>query len=339
MKPRERIEALLRGDTPDYVPFFPKISHTAHKAVPGMTVIDYMTSSDSMARAVMTAAQTYEYDAVGITTDIGNEGMALGSKYTRDLDETSKLVEYLLTSIDEYEKVIVRDPYEAEPTNTILRATAQVKREMGDQLYVTAWCNGPLNVASQLIPLEEIMYAMVDEPETLHKLLRRCADYSKNYAKALIEAGADAVSFGHAMASCTVISPQNYLEFAADYEKELVDAIHKAGGAAITHICGNIVPIAREIEKNGSEMMDFDHMCVLEQMLENTSCILRGNIDPALVANGTPGQVYEASCELVKRGKASKRFILGLGCEVSLNTPLENLAAMNNARLDCGRYI
>ena len=162
MNSKQRMQALTDGKQPDMVPIFPKISFATIKSVPGMNFHDYTTSPEHMANAIISSARKYGYDAVGITTDIANEGMALGSIYERPADRPSKMVRYLLDTIDDYEKVVMTDPMSKEPTKTIIRATELVKKEIGDEIYITSWCNGPLNVASQLVPLEEVLIGMID---------------------------------------------------------------------------------------------------------------------------------------------------------------------------------
>lgn len=338
MTSKERMQAVFDGRQPDRVPIFPKISHATCRAIEGMTMKEYMENPESMAKAIMTAAKKYQWDAVGVMTDIGNEGMAIGSKYVRPLESPSMLVEYYLKELDDYEKVTVTNPWDTEPTKTIMRALQIIKREMGDQLYITAWCNAPLNVASQLLPLEEVLVGMVLEPETLHKLLERCLAYTMNYAKNLAETGLDAISFGHATASNTVISAQQYANFALPYEKRLIEAIHGSGVKAITHICGNIYGIIDKINTNGTDMIDFDHQCDVMELRKYTDKILRGNVDPTLLAEGTPEEVYEAAAAVVKAGKTGGKFILGSGCEITATTSEENLKAFVQAGRDFGKY-
>lgn len=338
MNSKQRMQALTDGKQPDMVPIFPKISFATIKSVPGMNFHDYTTNPEHMANAIISSARKYGYDAVGITTDIANEGMALGSIYERPADRPSKMVRYLLDTIDDYEKVVMADPMSKEPTRTIIRATELVKKEIGDEFYITSWCNGPLNVASQLIPLEEVLIGMIDDPDTLHELLERCLQFSMRYAKMLVEAGADAVSFGHAMASCTVISRDRYREFALPYETRLVQAIHEAGGKAITHICGNIEPIITDVDTNGSDIIDFDHLCDPVKILQSSTKIIRGNLDPVLFSNGTPEELYEETSRVVELCKGSGRFILGSGCEITENASEENIRAFVRAGRDHGKY-
>ena len=77
------------------------------------------------------------------------------------------------------------------------------------------------------------------------------------------------------------------------YETRLVSAIHENGGRAITHICGDIHGIVELITRNGSDIIDFDHLCDVSRLKTQTDKVLRGNIDPSLLANGTPQEVYD----------------------------------------------
>jgi uroporphyrinogen-III decarboxylase len=55
--------------------------------------------------------------------------------------------------------------------------------------------------------------------------------------------------------------------------------------------------------------------------------ILLGNIDPVRVLrNGSPGEVHAAIAEC--HHQAGPRFIVGAGCEVPRDTPVENVWAM-----------
>lgn len=337
MLPRERIYAVLAGKTPDCVPLFPKISFATSQWIPQMSVIDYMSNAQAMADALLTSAQRFHYDGIGVTVGICNEGMALGSQYEALTSALPKLTRYLLTDVSQWQAVPCPNPHTTEPLHTILQAISLL-HQANSGLFLTAWCNGPLNIASQLLPLEDLLCGMLEDPESTHALLQQCTNFACRCAKAMIAAGADGISIGHATASCTVISPTFYQEFALPYEKQIVNAIHQAGGVAITHICGNIMPIASYIAQNNSELIDCDHMCNPIDVLQNTGKVIRGNIDPALLAGGTPKEVYEAAKQLLLEAKHTKRFLLGSGCEINLGTPAENMEALARARHDYGSY-
>ena len=333
MTSRERILAVLEGRQPDRTPVFPKIAFANVLACENMKVIDYMTDPECMARACITAYRRFGWDGVALHTDIGSEGMALGSIYARPGNAPAELKTPLLSTADEYEAVIVPNPLTTEPMKTVIEAVRLVKAELGEEAYIAAWTNGPLNVASQVLALEEVLIGLLTEPETIHKLLEKCTDVAVAYATELIRAGADCIAYGHATASATVISRESYREFALPYETRLISEIHAHGARAITHICGNIEPIIDLIAQNGSDVVDFDHVCAPAQLRAKLGAdkVLRGNLDPTLLALGTPEEITRAIHELRRSMSGDNRFLLGTGCEVSLATPIENFYAMMQA--------
>ncbi len=338
MTSRDRMLKTLAHEDTDVVPIFPKIAFSNVIAAKGITVRDFMTDAAKMAEATMAAQKLFGWDAVALHTDIGSEGKALGSVYEQPVNAPSHIVKYLLDDIGECGKIVVPDPHRTAPMKTVIEAVKIVKEKIGQEVYVQAWTNGPLNVASQILKLDELLIAVYDDPDALHLVLERCLETAVVYARALAEAGADAVAFGHAMASTSVISRKQYEEFALPYEKELISAIHQVGAAAITHICGNTEPIIDLIAQNGSDIIDFDHVCRIDVLREKApDKIFRGNIDPALLALGTQEEVCEAVKVLMAADGRSGRFILGSGCEVALNTPVENLNAFVQAGREFGK--
>ena len=340
MNPKQRVEAQLRGEKPDYVPIVPKIAFANVIACPEMTVRDYMTSGANMAEACIAAYRMFGWDGVSLQTDIGNEGKAMGSVYRQPENTPSQLVKPLLESVEpeELEKVHMPDICRTEPFSIVLDAVKRVVAEIGGEAYVISWTNGPLNVASQLLGINELLPALIESPDEVLTLLEKCTDVACAYAQELVKAGAQAIAFGHATASTNLISPKDNRTFALPFEKRLVDAIHEAGAVAITHICGNILPIIEDICQNGSEVIDFDHVCELEKLMERApDRIFRGNIDPALLALGTPEAIREQVEKLLHTEGAAGRLLLGSGCEINTNTPVANLHAFVQAGRQYGR--
>ena len=92
------------------------------------------------------------------------------------------------------------------------------------------------------------------------------------------------------------------------------------------------MPTVDLIAQNGSDIIDFDHVCDIKILRQKApGKVFRGNIDPALLAMGTPDQIRAAVRELLKDVGKDPRFLLGSGCEIGLNTPLENLHAFVDA--------
>ena len=332
MNSRERLYAVLEGRKPDTTPIFPKIAFANTIACPDISVRDYMTDPECMARSCLATYRKYGWDAVNLHTDISSEGKALGSIYEQPENAPGILKEYLLDNLEDLDKIRVPDPYSTEPMKTVIEAMRIVKSEIGQEAFLVGWTNAPLNVAGQIYDLNELLIALIEEPEEVHQVLERCLETACVYAKALVEAGADAIAYGHATASKNVISKNLYREFALPYEKRLVAAIHECGAKAITHICGNIEDRMDLIAENGSDIVDFDHVCDIDVLRETApEKVFRGNINPTLFAEASAEEMDLAVKKLFDKRGTGHHFILGSGCEINLTALLDNLKAFTDA--------
>lgn len=335
MNGRERILAVLEHRMPDRVPVFPKISFATINVCPGVTVYEYLNDPAVMAKCTIEAYRKYGWDGVAMHTSIAWSGITLGSEYTYPQDDIPHRTACLIPEIGNemlLERIVVRNPMEVPVMKTVVDAVSIVHQQIGNETCIMAWVDGPLNMGSQLCPLDELLMGIIEEPEFCHEMFARCVEQSKLYAKALVAAGADIIAFGHATASCSVISRKAYETFALPYEKELVEFIHGLGAKVVTHICGNIHPTIDLIATNGSDIMDFDSVNdISELILSAPHMVFRGNLSPSLLAVGTPEEIEAEAKHLLEVTAEFPGFLLGSGCEVNRNVPEENLKAMVRA--------
>jgi uroporphyrinogen decarboxylase len=67
--------------------------------------------------------------------------------------------------------------------------------------------------------------------------------------------------------------------------------------------------------------------------------IISGNIEPSLIQNGTPQEVYEECRKAIEKAKyAPRSFMLMSGCELPPMTPSYNVYIMRKAIDDFGWY-
>lgn len=129
-----------------------------------------------------------------------------------------------------------------------------------------------------------------------------------------------------------------YKEWAYPYEKRFFDKINdyakKYDGAVILHICGNTTKVLDLMADTGAPILEIDYKVDLAEarsIVGNRSCLL-GNIHPIQVLlRGTPELVAEESRKCIESAGKDSGFILGSGCEVAVDTPLENTKAMVKA--------
>ena len=126
-----------------------------------------------------------------------------------------------------------------------------------------------------------------------------------------------------------------YRQFALPYEQRIFDAIHEMGALGRLHICGNTTAIVADMVESGSHIIDLDWMVDMgaAAAAHGQRVSFCGNFDPvAVMLQGTPQQVYEASQACMRAG-GQRSFSAG-GCEIPDGTPRDNLLAQAQALRD-----
>ena len=99
---------------------------------------------------------------------------------------------------------------------------------------------GPFSLAARLLDVTEIMVDCYDEPDMVHIVLDKAAQFLTEYCLAYKAAGANGVVVAEPVAG--LLSPSLAEEFAAPYIKRIIDAVQDDEFIVIYHNCGNAVP-------------------------------------------------------------------------------------------------
>jgi uroporphyrinogen decarboxylase len=141
-----------------------------------------------------------------------------------------------------------------------------------------------------------------------------------------------------------IISPQQFVEFALSYQREVYDKARTMGVKHFyTHICGDqgsnlrywsqfshgdpgIISIGPEIDiETAAEYFPED--------------IILGNMNPTMIQFGTPREVYELAKRCIEKGKKCPGgFVLAPGCEIPPMAPPLNVWMLTKAIHDFGWY-
>jgi MtaA/CmuA family methyltransferase len=147
------------------------------------------------------------------------------------------------------------------------------------------------------------------------------------YAQAQVDAGVDLIGIGDAAAS--LVGPQIYQEFVWPYEAKLVAGLHALGIHVRLHICGNTTRILDGMRRLRCAIVDIDYLTPVAEArrVMGPAQVLLGNIDPVeQLRNATPELVTEAIAACHRQ--AGARYVVGAGCEIPRDTPVENVRAL-----------
>ena len=189
---------------------------------------------------------------------------------------------------------------------------------------------GPFTMAGELMGANEIAMQAMLNPELVSELVNFSLEVISEYTNALFNAGADAIAVLEPLA--VILSPKKYKEFSLYPFKKLVSNLNNK--PLILHICGNTNHLIKSMLDSGAVGLSLDSVINFEELKKiiPQEITLMGNLNPVKIfLQSTPDQVAEATKSLKESMKDTKNFILSSGCDIPINTPLENIEAFMKA--------
>ena len=110
--------------------------------------------------------------------------------------------------------------------------------------------------ASCLYGIEDLIFATVDDPEWVHRLLGILRERKAAYIRSLAGARYDLLELGGGDASSTVISPKIFDTFVAPYDAPLITLAHEAGQRIVYHTCGGMMPLLERLAEMRPDAME-----------------------------------------------------------------------------------
>jgi uroporphyrinogen decarboxylase len=333
--------ATLERRPVDRVPAGPMMADLGATPI-GASVREYATDPDVMARGQLALHEALGQDIIFLSCD--NYYLAEGFGCVAELpeDETPHLLKPAVESLDRVYELEVPDPLTDGRMPVFLEATRLVRKAVGDEVAIRTTGTGPLSLASYFIGTQEFLVEIGlakaglpgSNADAIHHALGLAADALIAFGKASVDAGSDLLHCGDSLASCDVISPGDYEEWAFPYERRVIRAWKDYGAKTLLHICGNSTRVLDLYAETGADIIEIDHkvdLAYAKQVVGDRACLI-GNVDPvAVLLQGTPERVREASNACLDAAAAGGGYVLGSGCVVPRITPLPNIRAMVQA--------
>jgi MtaA/CmuA family methyltransferase len=319
---------MLDGKRVDSLPFMPITMMFAADRL-GAHYLDYATDFRVLVDAQLRVAEQFDCDHVSVISDPACEAADCGAtvKFFPVQPPAIDEVNALLTDKGRLRGLKAPDPSSGRRMGNRLQALSLFRDRVGKKKLIEGWIEGPIAEAADLRGLNNLMMDFFDDPEFITDLFEFTLQLGLSFAKAQVAAGAELMGVGDAAAS--LVGPQIYEQFVWPYEKRLMDGLRALGVRTRLHICGNTRPILGLMGRLDCDIVDLDSLAPLAEARTamRPDQVLLGNIDPVRVLrNGTPEEVHAAMAECHRQ--AGDRFIVSAGCEVTRDTPAENLSAM-----------
>jgi MtaA/CmuA family methyltransferase len=325
MNPSERVAARLRGDPVDQPPNFNlMMQFGAHFVCKPLSA--YYQDYRVLCEANFAVQEAFGIDLLQAISDPYREAADAGLTVIFPDDSLLLAPEPLIKEPTDLARLRFPRPEDGPRMTDRLNAVRLFSERADGQIPVMGWVEGPLAEAANIRGVGQMMTDLIDRPEWVRELLEVCVETEIAFAVAQIEAGADIVGLGDAIAS--QISPRAYREFALPYERRVFAAVRERGAIPRLHICGDTNRILSDMAQSGAAIIDLDWPVDMAKAAElfGECAVPCGQHDPVAVMLRGDGDSVAAAVEASLRA-GGPRCISMAGCEIPDGTPHENLRA------------
>jgi uroporphyrinogen decarboxylase len=329
MTSKERLYARINNQPVDRIPNLNILMLFAAKEI-GVPYSEYCQDYRKLVHGNIVCMQKYGIDAVSAISDPLRECADMGLEIEFPKDDVPHEKEFLIKEKTDVLNLKPVLPCNGKRMTDRVLAVDLFKKEVGCEYPIIGWVEGCFAMAADLRGVNNFLMDLYEDTDFVVDLLDICLEQAIWFARAQIEAGADIIGVGDAIAS--VAGPFAYNDLALEYEIRLLKAIREAGGMTKLHICGNTTPFIDTLPAQHCDILDFDWMVPMDKaaaLFGDITCI-NGNFDPVTVLlQGSVQDVKDAVKSCARIG--GKKHTSAAGCEVPKHTPPENLMAVYDA--------
>jgi len=340
----QRLNALLAGGRIEGVLCIPILAIAYSARVNGTPLGSLYEDPKKCIEAQLLAAEMHGYEPLPIYGYAAFGAWEFGGKVELPYEKglSPWVAETPVKEPDDVERLEVPDPKTAGSMPMTIEAAREAVRLKYPALFPAG---GVFTWACNIIGYERVMRWLIREPDLVHKVLRKAADFSIAIAEYFVsEFGGDAciaVDLSPSEAN-TLISPKHFEEFALPYTREVHERILGMGVPRfLTHICGEQnknLPHWKKIPYGKPGILSFGHQVDLEvaSKIFGEDNIIMGNVDTISLSQKPFNEVFETCKTCAEKGRKNPAgYILSPACEIPPNTPPVNVYAMVKAAREC----
>ncbi len=351
MSERQRVESLLRGETPDRVPILPLVPAGFAVVFNGLSVNDAYTNPDGLYYSLRATCRDFGWVFLPMMLASTMGAWEFGGEVrmpTGEFDQAPVVTRYPIEHEEDVYNLKWPGPDSGFfPAIGRFSALAKTERLDNEPFNASLWVGTAFGMACQMVGMSRFLKWLVKKPKLAHDLIRQLSEWSlaelPKQKEMLGTEGVLGMCAGPS-GSNQLISPKQFEEFVLPDIKE-GQAKLKALGYKTTyvHICGEHnanLPYWAQVDFGDPGIIGVGHEIKLETAARYfPKDIITGNLNPAILQTGTPEEVYEATRKIVEAGKKIKGgYIFSTGCELPPHAPVENVRMMTKAVDDFGWY-
>lgn len=248
MTHKERVLASLRHEQPDRIPYHVTFTRKAHKRM-----ADYLGDPDFTGKLNNACfIRKTRKEKVEVAPDMVAD--EFGVRFDISRDEDIGAVCNRVVTPENVRDYSFPDPY--DPTR--YDGFEEDLAEQGDRFIVVSHGFSLFERAWALAGMENLLMAMVADPEFVHELLDRILDFNLKMIDHACRYDIDAIMFGDdwGYQGGIIMGPNRWREFIKPRIRQMYELTGSRGKHVMIHCCGAIEPLLSELIEIGVDVFN-----------------------------------------------------------------------------------
>jgi len=293
----------------------------------GETASRYLSSSELIIKGLEEAIKKYSPDGLPVTFDLQLEAEALGCRLLFSQFNPPAVVSHPLEDGILLSELKIPSSNEGR-IGEALKAAEILSKEHPDIAFF-GLVTGPFTLALHLMGTE-IFTAMYEDPQKAEAVISFCSQVAKRISDYYISAGCTVVAIVDPMTS--QIDPVSFETFVMQPVKEIFDHIREKNCLSSFFVCGQAEHNLDLMAKCRPDNMSVDENIPLEVVKEialSNGISFGGNLKlTTTLLLGSREDSERDALECIETG-GKKGYILAPGCDLPMNTPIENVEVVS----------
>lgn len=317
---RERLETTLSGTKPDR----PAISLWRHFPVDDQTPV-------GLANATLDFQKKYDFDFIKVTptSSFCLKDWGSSDEWNGATEGTREYTRRVIKSPEDWSKLHRLDPYHgylAEQLACLQLISEGIAGD--DEPPVVQTIFNPLSQAKNLVGGDDLLVHLRMYPQELHAGLQIITESTLDFLEAAMKIGIAGIFYAVQHASCNLLSTEEYQEFGAQYDRQVLSAVDDLW-LNVLHLHGENIMFDAFLDYPVQVINWHDRDTkpnLLEAQKKFTGTLCGGLQRQSTMVLGSPVKVTAESRDAIQQ-TAGVRFILGTGCVLPIIAPHANVQA------------
>ena len=294
----------------------------------GKNAEEYLKSADAIVNGVSKSIELYNPDGVPVVFDLQIEAEILGCQIKWAPHNPPAVVSHPLADGVDLESLRVPEPQDGR-ISIAIDATKQLRTKYPD-IALYGLITGPFTLALHLLGTD-IFMNLFENPERVTKVMDFCTEVGLKMSEYLIDAGCDIIAVVDPMTS--QIDPMTFESFVTPHVSAIFDYVRKRGKLSSFFVCGHAQQNIEAMTKCKPDNVSIDENIPLDFVKEialKEGISFGGNMKLTVVLlMGNEDDAREEALNCLDLG-GKKGFILAPGCDLPMETPIENIKAVTD---------